>query len=154
MGLSTPSTGGGAPKDAEYVTGSSNSELSSETVVSPAGDILTQASFGASESVSISFGSFTVIDADNPTLFFGQVNTGTDGNNDGDVDIAVDETGGTTADYTLRVADADSALQGDGIDRATFTLPLPAGAAVKVINVNDPKGDNGIFRTRALSITV
>jgi len=154
MGLTTPSTGGGAPKDAEYVTGSSNSELTSETVVSPAGDILTQASFGTSQPVSVSFGSFTVIDADNPTLFFAQLNAVTSGGSDADIDIAVDESGGTTADYTIRVADAFADGSSGSVDRATVTLPLPAGAAVKVINVNDPVGSNGIITPRALPITV
>lgn len=154
MGLNTPSAGGGAPTGAEYVTGSSSSGLSNETVVSPASEILTQDSFGNSQPVNISFGSFTVIDADNPTLFTAQITAVATNGTDADVDLLVDESGGTSRDYRLRVADADGDAGGTITDRAYITVPLPAGAAIKLLNEGDPDGSNSITDPRALPLTV
>jgi len=153
MGLSTPSTGGGAPKDAEYVTGSSNSELSNETVVSPAGDILTSGSFGSTVSLSPGFGTFTQVSADHPALLIVQCFTETDGSSDAFVIVAVDESGGTTADYEFIFARVDSGIgPGTPTDEAVTVL-LPAGAQFKVVNSSDPNGNNKIRTARATIIT-
>jgi len=153
MGLSTPSTGGGAPKDAEYVTGSSNSELSNETVVSPAGDILTSGSFGNTVSLSPGFGTFTQVSADHPSLLFGQVNVQTDGTSSGSIEVAVDESGGTTADYTIVAGTLNGNHSPGAVSVFQFHLPLPAGAQFKVINDSDPNNFNSVLDVRAVVIT-
>jgi len=149
MGLSTPSTGGGAQKDAEYVTGSSNSELSNETVVSPAGDILTSGSFGSTVSLSPGFGSFTQVSADHPSLLLLALKARTDGSSNGIVEVAVDEAGGTTADYTAVTLFADKDV---GVKQKLFettTLPLPAGAQFIIKNIRDPRNFNEVSVARA-----
>jgi len=153
MGLSTPSTGGGAPKDAEYVTGSSNSELTSETVVSPAGDILTSGSFGSTVSLSPGFDSFTQVDASNPSLLIVTAFARTDGSSGSLVSLAVDESGGTTADWTTTIVRADADADASYDNRATMTAPLQAGAQFQIDNTSDPAGSNQIDLTRALVIT-
>jgi len=153
MGISTPSTGGGAPTDAAYVTGSSNSELSNETVVSPAGDILTSGSFGSTVSVQSGFGTFRQVDADNPSILYGEVAVQTDGNSDADVKVAVDESGGTTATYTIQAAFINSSHGGNSVSVVQFSLPLPAGAQFKLINTSDPQGNNSVNKLRAVVIT-
>jgi len=153
MGLSTPSTGGGAPTDAEYVTGSSNSELSNETVISPAGDILTSGSFGSTVSLSPGFGNFTQVDANNPSLVTIDGVAHTDGSTTGFISVDVDESGGTTADYTYLVAQASRAFPGSaGVD-GIVTLPLPAAAQYKIRNARDPDNSNKIRAVRATIIT-
>jgi len=153
MGLNTPSGGGGAPADAAYITGSSNSELSNETVVSPAGDILTSGSFGTTVSLSPGFDTFTQISADHPALLTVQCATETDGNTDALVILAVDESGGTTTDYDVIFARVNGVQRaGDRADEAVTVL-LPAGAQFQVENSSDPNGTNKIRTARATIIT-
>lgn len=152
MGLSTPSTGGGAPTDAEYVTGSSNSELTSETVVSPASDILTSGSFGSTVSLSPGFGNFTQVDANNPCLLFGEVLIEGDGSTTANVSVSVDESGGTTPTYNIKVGQVSNSASSRAQETPSFTLPLPAGAQFQIENSNDPANSNGISLVRALII--
>jgi len=149
MGLSTPSTGGGAPKDAEYVTGSSNSELTSETVVSPAGDILVSGDIDGTTALSPGFDSFTQVSADHPALLNITVFSQTDGNTTASIKIAVDESGGTTADYSFRVSRADARQGNTHTESNSYTTVLPAGAQFKIVNSADPKGSNTIRKVRA-----
>jgi hypothetical protein len=153
MGLSTPSGGGGAPTDAEYVTGSSNSELSNETVVSPAGDILTSGSFGSTVSLSPGFGTFTQVSADNPALLTVEADARTNGGSSGRVKVRVDESGGTTADFSFIVAFAHASKGSGGVTFSGVTVPIPAGAQFEIFNKNDPTGDNAIRFVRAQIIT-
>jgi len=153
MGISTPGGGGGAPTDAAYVTGSSNSELSNETVISPAGDILTSGSFGSTVSLSPGFGTYTQVSADHPSLLFGEFFVDTDGNNNATIDMQIDESGGTTATYELRVATVSEQLSAGTSANQTVTIPLPAGAQFKVLNTKDPNGINQILVLRAVVIT-
>jgi len=153
MGLSTPSGGGGAPADAEYVTGSSNSELSNETVVSPAGDILTSGSFGSSVSLSPGFDTFVQVDATNPSIVHGTVFVKTDSTTAGFAKVQVDESGGTSPDYEHGFVLADSNESSSTVARGNFTIPLPAGAQFQINNVSDPLNFNAIDTLRATIIT-
>jgi len=149
MGLNTPSTGGGAPKDAAYVTGSSDSELTSETVVSPAGDILVSGDIDGTTALSPGFGTFTQVSADNPAVLLVDVDAQTDGSSFALIELAIDESGGTTADYTLRAAFAGVKLPAGTTIVGSPTVPLPAGAQFKIVNSADPKGSNTIRKVRA-----
>jgi len=153
MGLSTPSTGDGAPKDAEYVTGSSNSELSNETVVSPAGDILTSDSFGTTTSISLSFGSFTQIDADNPALVILELFCQTEGANNATINVEIDESGDGTLTYKQQAAFAASGHTSTVGDVSVALYYIPAGGQIKVVNKKDPIGNNGIRTARALILS-
>jgi hypothetical protein len=92
----------------------------------------------------LSFGTWRQASSSNDAIAIVGVYVVTDGSNIGRADIKVDESGGTSADYTYYVrADTDG---GSGFsNEATFTLPLPAGAQYRVVNASDPTGGN-IFR--------
>jgi len=149
MGLSTPSTGGGAPRDAEYVTGSSNSELSNETVVSPASDILVSGDIDGKVSLSPGFDNFTQVDANNPSLLTVVVKAQTDGSTNGKIDIRIDESGGTTPNINHLHAFASQAASSQHTDISATTYPLPAGAQFKIANQSDPDASNSIRTVRA-----
>jgi len=153
MGLNTPSGGGGAPTDAAYITGSSNSELSNETVVSPAGDILTSGSFGTSSPLSPGFGTFTQVSADKPSILLCRTSAFTDGNTAGDIRLKVDESGGTTPDYIGHRVLASKNLPSTTVISEVNTILLPAGAQFVIDNFLDPTGDNAINLVRAAVIT-
>jgi len=153
MGLSTPSTGGGAPKDAEYVTGSSDSELSNETVVSPAGDILTSGSFGTTTARSPGFDTFVTLDANNPGLAVIAATAESDGSTSGSVDLFVDESGGTTRDYFLPIVRAKAALGSSRAVSDALLAYIPAGAQYQISNSFDPNNNNAIDTVRELVIT-
>jgi len=153
MGLNTPSGGGGAPADAAYVTGSSNSELSNETVVSPAGDILTSGSFGNTVSLSAGFDTYTQVDANNPSLLLVTITATTDGNTEARIQVNIDESGGSAVDYiALRAFVSDSAANFES-HSASSCVPLPPGATFEIENASDPNGSNKILLSRAVIIT-
>jgi len=149
MGLSTPSTGGGAPKDAEYVTGSSDSKLTSETVVSPAGDILVSGDIDGTTALSPGFGTFTQVDANNPSLLTLVLKAVTDGSTNGQVDIRIDESGGTTPNIDHLHAFASKVASDNFTNIAVGSYTLPAGAQFKIVNGANPKGKNEIRAARA-----
>jgi len=153
MGLSTPSNGGGAPTDAEYVTGSSNSELSNETVVSPAGDILTSSSLGKTTSRSPGFNHFVTLDANNPGILTVRADAETDGATLGTIVLRVDESGGTTPDYFLFIVRASTGLGSGGVHSDTLTAYIPAGAQYAIDNDKDPNNGNSLDVVRETVIS-
>jgi len=142
MGLSTPSTGGGAPKGAEYVTGSSNSKLSNETVVSPAGDILVSGDIDGTTALSPGLDSFTQVSSAHPALLTAIVAVQSDGSVPGQVQIEVDESGGTSPDYSVIFAEADPQTSDSFFGTGAVTVLLPAGAQFQLANELNPAGGN------------
>jgi len=149
MGLSTPTTGGGAPTDAEYVTGSSNSELSNETVVSPASDILVSGDIDGTIALSPGFDTFTQVSANHPALLTATTEAVTDGSTSAAIKLAVDESGGTTADYTFIVNFSPGSGSSGESGFNTISVLLPAGAQFEIRNSDDPRGENQIRTMRA-----
>jgi hypothetical protein len=149
MGISTPSGGGGAPTDAAYVTGSSNSELSNETVVSPAGDILTSGSFGTTKTVTSTLDTWFTVDSDNPALVSVETSTVAGSNTNGVIRAFIDTSGGTTADYDLTIGFASTGLGSGGDTMGTTTITVPAGAQVRWNNSFDPNNSNSVRDARA-----
>jgi hypothetical protein len=149
MGISTPSGGGGAPADAEYLTNSTDGTLINETVVSPASEILQSSDIGSSIDPGLSFGSFTQISSTAPVVLFLEMFTRSDGTNDGRIRVDIDESGGTTATYDNRAGNAPAQGGTDFFQNETTTYVLPAGASVRVVNDSDPKAVNAIETQRA-----
>jgi hypothetical protein len=152
MGFDTPAATG-APTGAEYVTGSSDADLSNEVVRSPASDILLAGSFGTTTSISPGFGSWTQIDANNPGFVFGHLFAETNGSSNGIVKVQVDESGGTTADYTAARVFADDNLPSAARVQLSYWVYVPGGGQFQIVNVSDPRGTNTISVTRTLTIT-
>jgi hypothetical protein len=105
-----------------------------------------------SSAVSISFGSWEVLDSNRPVLFSVDVEAETDGTTNSTVFVRVDESGGTTADYDTPVALAQSALPAGVSIRESSIVYLPAGASVKILNSNDPNGNNKINTARKVQL--
>ena len=104
--------------------------------------------YGASNSAAPGFDSWTTPDASRPSEVLFYVRSETDGTNPGTIDVNVDESGGTTADYSIRIAHADPNL-GSGLrDFGTITIPHQPGAAYLIENVSDPNNANTIFDVR------
>jgi hypothetical protein len=106
----------------------------------------------ASQSLTPGFGSWTTADANKPVLLSVAAAVATTAGNPGEIQIEVDEDGGTTADYDLGVAFVDPTL-GDGSVLANdVTVPLPAGAQFRLVNTSDPTGGNNITEVRATPV--
>ncbi len=153
MGFDTGGSGGGAPTDAEYVTGSSDPDLTNEVVRSPGSDILLAGSFGSTASISPGFGTWTTLDPDNPGWLIYRLRAVTDGSTSGQIEIDVDESGGTTADYTPVVCFTDNTHNSGTLLVEAGLVYVPAGASFIIRNVNDPNGNNSIQASRELIIT-
>jgi len=153
MGLNTPSGGGGAPTDAEYVTGSSNSELSNETVVSPAGDILTAATFATTANATPGFDTPTTVSANAAALVTIALDADTDGSTSARIEVQIDETGSGSADYTAGVCVAKPTLPQNTSIHGTVTAFVPAGGQYEIVNVDDPRGANRILNVRHITLT-
>lgn len=103
---------------------------------------------GTSSSVAPGFGTWVQVSSSRPAYVQVEVSAQTDGTSDGEVRIEVDESGGTTTDYFLRVGYASASL-GSGVtayDQAEVLLP--AGAQYLVTNYSDPNAANTIETTR------
>lgn len=104
--------------------------------------------FGTSSSATPGFDSWTQVDANRPAAVIVWASVETNGSNAGIVDLQVDESGGTTSDYEMRVAYADDGLGSAGTDiDAAFTI-LPPGAQYFIENAGDPNNNNSILNVR------
>lgn len=100
---------------------------------------------GPTSAATPGFGTWRQVDADNSALLTVEATASTDGTSKGEVVLDVDESGGTTADYTLTVAlaDPDNAA-GVALADTLASLLLPAGAQYQIRNSSDPNAANTI----------
>lgn len=93
------------------------------------------------------FDSWTQVDASRPAFVIVQATAETDGTSGGQISIDVDESGGTSADYSLNITAPAAAA--DGFRNAeSVLLYLPAGAQFQIRNASDPNMDNSIDNVR------
>ena len=107
---------------------------------------------GSSIDPGLGFGTWVTPNADRPTLV--EINTyaQTDGTNQADTKINVDESGGTTADYTRDGARADYRAGSDVLNTDTTTVIIPAGGSYRIDNNRDPKETNSIVGVREFTL--
>lgn len=116
------------------------------------GNIAEVLNASTSSSVSPSFDTWTTADANRPTFIEVDASVVTDGTSEGKVVIDVDEDGGTSADYSLTIAEIDpDNASGAGQDGALTTY-IPAGAQYQIQNVSDPNGSNVINTVREVTL--
>jgi hypothetical protein len=142
-----------APKDANYVVGSSDPDLTNETVVSPASDILTQGDFGSTTKLTPGFDSFVTVSNSAPALVAVSARAETDGTSRARIFLRIDESGGTSFTYELRICRSSP---GDGAGNASAsaaTTIIPAGATIEVTNISDPNNGNDLLDARALVLS-
>ncbi|MFB6237524.1 MAG: hypothetical protein ABEH81_04050 [Halopenitus sp.] len=108
---------------------------------------------GTTTGVAPGFGTWRQVDADRSALLTVEATAETDGTSAGEVLLDVDESGGTTADYTLTIAlsDADNAA-GVALADALASLYLPAGAQYQIRNASDPNANNTIDAVREVTL--
>lgn len=106
---------------------------------------------GTTSSVAPGFGTWTTADADRPVFLEIDATAETDGTSRGEVVIDIDESGGTTADYSLPIAHVAAALSGGANQKDGRHVYLPPGAQYQVRNVSDPNNVNSIDVVRELT---
>jgi hypothetical protein len=130
----------------EFESVTTDDQTINNSVTYPDGTTITTSpgsgGFGPTSDFSISFDTWTEVDASNPAFVFITCAASTDGNGDADIFLRVDESGGTTADYTYEVVAADAGLGAGGTNRATISVLVPAGGQILVDNLNNPNSSN------------
>lgn len=97
------------------------------------------------------FGTWTTADANRPAEIEVDATAQTDGTSRGEVVVDVDESGGTTADYSLTVAYIDPDNATGAQDKDALTAYIPAGAQYQVRNASDPNAANTINTVRQIT---
>lgn len=105
----------------------------------------------SSSSVSPGFGSWQNTGS-GLTLVLVEATAETDGASIGNVEVDVDEDGGTTADYSVSVANVDSDANAGTAEDDTALIPVPDGGAYQVANDSDPNTNNAINTVREFSL--
>ena len=99
-------------------------------------------------SASASLGSgWTTADANRPVWIEVDARAETDGGSAGKVAIEVDEDGGTTADYSMTVAQVAPDNAAGTSQEASTKVYVPAGAQYRITNT-DPNNGNSVSNTR------
>jgi hypothetical protein len=104
---------------------------------------------GSSIALSSGFGTFFTPLPNSSGFLQIYTRADTDGNENGNIRLAVDESGGTTADYTYRLAFANEDEPSKTSAFEDTLQPLPAGASAEIRNIDDPTGLNEIRLLRA-----
>jgi hypothetical protein len=134
---------------------SSVDDLESDSVNTGEAQINTQTGIGIPDSSSSNppgFGNWTTANSSRPSVLLVEAFAETDGNTRGLVDIIVDESGGTTGDYAIAAALADSeSPSGVGIRETSFLI-MPEGASYQIRNNDDPNNVNEIKQVRQFDL--
>lgn len=85
---------------------------------------------------------------DNPVIVQVEATAETDGTQSGRVSLLVDESGGTTSDYSQTVSEVSGGTgSGQNVGDMATAL-LPAGAQYQIDNASDPENSNSIDSIR------
>jgi len=138
MGFDTPSGGGGAPTDAAYLTGSSDPNLSNETVVSNPENAPDWTEDGNSPFTASQAATLDATLADSPDVILGYLETVGGGSVDPNMQVNNDANSNyryITFDGSLTMADtawdfAPGTTVGTGTGRFSFTMAVDASNGV------------------------
>lgn len=108
--------------------------------------------FGTTTDPGRAFGNFNTPSDDRPTLVTVEATAETDGTSAGHVEVDVDESGGTTADYSLSIVEVASDNATGTSETGTLTFYVPAGASYQVANTSDPNTNNSLDNTREVTL--
>jgi len=100
--------------------------------------------FGASTALSPGFDSFFTPLPNNSGAVLINTQAECSLNSNGLIKIEVDDSGGTTPDYTLSAAFANVDAGANTNNFSSETIPLAAGASVRIVNAKDPVGSNDV----------
>lgn len=111
------------------------------------GDDLAGGISGVSTDAGLSLGGGYTVVNNNPCILWVALNLQTDGSVDADVAFRVDESGGSTADYS-HTFKASSQMGSNAQIKPAFAAYLPGGATVELDNQKDPTGFNTVNYSR------
>lgn len=103
---------------------------------------------GTTTAIAPGFGSWTTADSDRPARIELEIHADTDGTTDGQVDVDVDESGGTTADYSFSTVSPSGV---GGSETQYLKVYVPAGGQYRINNVSDPNLNNAINVARQIT---
>lgn len=106
---------------------------------------------GSSTSLTVSFASWTQPSTDKLALVFIDFTVSGTGATTGEVAVDVDESGGTTADYTYNFT-VETGLTGSITTSEQCIAFVPAGGQFQVRNVADPNVVNAINDARVVEL--
>lgn len=106
----------------------------------------------STSNAGITFGNWTVVDSNNPVLLELLLLCETDGTTDGNINVKVDESGGTTSDYRIGRLFVDPALGSGATIFDQLSIYLPEGASVIIENSSDPNSANSIREQRKVEL--
>ena len=102
----------------------------------------------SSNQTSLGFGSWRTPNAARPTLVIIEAGTQPTAGSGAQIEVAVDESGGTTEDYDLTVSGSIANI-GVGVNQpGTISFIVPAGGSYQVKNTLDPATANTIHDIR------
>jgi len=110
------------------------------------------AGIGASSDGDLSFGDWEQVSATRPAIVIIRARVRTDGVGNADVLINVDESGGTTADYSLPAAKITNDFDPGQAVEDVVTVPLKPGAQYQVVNNRDPDNANTVELERIFEL--
>lgn len=105
---------------------------------------------GSTSAASPGFDNWTQISADKPAVVEIRATAETDGSSNAQIGVEVDESGGTTSDYTFLIGYADGNDPSGTRDRQLSTVYVPPGAQYRITNQIDPNSGNTIGAVREL----
>ncbi|UXF50797.1 MAG: hypothetical protein HQRvContig01_62 [Haloquadratum phage sp.] len=106
----------------------------------------------SSQSVSPGFDSWRQPSVSRPTQLVLSVVAETDGTGLGRVRLSVDESGGTSADYNIPIADIDPDNAAGTQQRGGLSVIIPRGSQYQIENTADPNDANQIFASREYTL--
>lgn len=106
---------------------------------------------GTSSDPALALNTWRTPNANRPVQVVVELRVQTDGTTSGELSFDVDESGGTTVDFGLRIiADAAGGSDFDIVTPVTWTIP--AGGSYKIDNVSDPNSVNAIEDHREFTL--
>jgi len=103
-----------------------------------------QQSFGVSIKPSLALNTYRNPSTERPVLVQLNAVAETDGASFSAVNLQVDESGGTSFDYTVLCAAASNTLGAGAKINASATALIPPGGSYQAVNIADPNGGNSI----------
>ncbi len=127
------------------VDGTNNLTESSKTVSDIGGGL--EAPSGSSDGAS-SFDTWTEVSSTSPAFVTASAAAETNGSTTARVKLAVDEAGGTSADYSMTITQTASEHTDGTYHEGATSVLIPAGAQYQVENNSDPNGGNILHDVR------
>lgn len=103
----------------------------------------------ASSDPGLAIGSWRNPDSKRPVLVIVELQPQTDGTSNGEMAVDVDESGGTTADYSFNAVTPGELASGDVLPD-TVKFYVPPGGSYQIRNVSDPNTANSVGAHREI----